>query len=193
MKRRTCVDRSTKETSIRLELDLDGQGESDVKTGIGFFDHMLTLLSFYSGCDLKVEVNGDLEVDNHHTLEDIGISLGRAVKAALGDKKGIRRYGSSYLPMDEALIRTVLDFSGRAYLVYMAEFKYQYIGQMDVQDVKEFFRAFAFNAEMTLHVEVLYGDNQHHIVEAMFKGLGLAIKEAIQIESSVIPSTKGVL
>ena len=190
--RTACLNRTTKETDIRLELSLDG-GEVDIKTGIGFFDHMLTALAFYAGWGLTLSVKGDLEVDGHHTVEDTGILLGQALKEALGDRKGIRRFGSAFVPMDEALCFTALDFSNRPYLVFDADMPQPMIGQYDACLTVEFMRAVAMNAGLTLHQKCHYGANAHHITEGLFKSLGLAIKDAVRVEGSGVTSTKGVL
>ena len=190
--REATVSRVTKETAIDLKLCLDG-GEVSVSTGIGFFDHMLTALAFYAGFGLEVKAEGDLHVDGHHTVEDVGIVLGQAMKAALGDKKGIRRFGSAFVPMDEALCLTVLDCSNRPYLVFKADMPQPMIGSYDSCLTKEFMQAFAFQAGITLHQKCSYGDNAHHITEALYKSLGLALKDAVRIEGSGVVSTKGVL
>ncbi len=190
--RTACVNRTTKETDIRLELSLDG-GEVEVSTGIGFFDHMLTALGFYAGWGLKLHVTGDLQVDGHHTVEDTGIVLGQAIRQALGEKKGIRRFGSAYVPMDEALCFTALDFSNRPYLVFDAEMPQPMIGDYDACLTLEFMRALAFNAGITLHQKCHYGVNAHHITEGLYKSLGLAIKDAVRVEGDAVVSTKGVL
>lgn len=192
MARTAVIERNTKETQIRLSLNLDG-GEVQVSTGIGFFDHMLTAFGFYAGIGLKVAVKGDLYVDGHHTVEDTGIVLGQALKEALGDKKGIRRFGSAYVPMDEALAFTALDFSSRPYLVFDAEMPQERIGDYDACLTLEFMRAVAHNAGITLHQKCFYGVNAHHITEGLFKSLGLAVKDAIRIEGDRVTSTKGVL
>jgi imidazoleglycerol-phosphate dehydratase len=184
--------RATKETQIDLTLTLEG-GDVAVQTGIGFFDHMLTALAFYAGWGLKLSVTGDLYVDGHHTVEDTGIVLGQALKETLGDRVGIRRFGSAYVPMDEALCRTVLDFSNRPYLVFHANMPQPMIGEYDSCLTVEFMRALAVNAGITLHQECLYGDNAHHITEALFKSLGLAIKESVYQSGQAVTSTKGVL
>ena len=186
------IQRKTKETDIQLSLALEG-GEVAVKTGIGFFDHMLTAFAFYGGLGLKLEVQGDLEVDGHHTVEDVGIVLGQAMSRALGDRKGIHRFASSYIPMDEALCFTALDFSNRPFLVFDADMPQPMIGAYDACLTEEFLRAFAVNSGLTLHMKCLYGKNAHHITEALFKSLGVAVKEAIQITGSGVTSTKGVL
>jgi imidazoleglycerol-phosphate dehydratase len=187
-------ERVTKETSINLEINLDGTGKSEINTGIGFFDHMLNLFAFNSKIDLKILGKGDLEVCDHHTIEDIGITLGEAFKEALGDKAGINRYGTFYIPMDETLALASLDISNRPFLVFDCNFKREKIGEMSTEMVVEFFRAFAFNAGITLHLKVLYGENDHHKIEALFKALGRAVKEAkFRCEENGIPSTKGIL
>lgn len=190
--RTAAVCRTTKETDIDLKLSLDGGGVS-VSTGIGFFDHMLTALAFYAGWGLELTVKGDLEVDGHHTVEDTGIVLGQALREALGDKKGIRRFGSAYVPMDEALCFTALDFSNRPFLVFDADMPQPMIGGYDACLTVEFMRAVAHNAGITLHQRCLYGANAHHITEGLFKSLGLAVKQAAQVEGTGVVSTKGVL
>ena len=190
--RTASISRATKETNVELSLCLDG-GEVSVATGIGFFDHMLTALAFYAGFGLQIEAKGDLYVDGHHTVEDVGIVLGQAFQEALGDKKGIRRFGSAFVPMDEALCLTVLDCSNRPFLVFNAAMPQPMIGQYDSCLTKEFMQAFAFNAGVTLHQKCAYGDNAHHITEALFKSLGLSLKEAVRVESNAVVSTKGVL
>lgn len=191
--RTAAAKRTTKETDISMCLNLDGTKQIDVTTGIGFFDHMLTLFAFHSGFDLQVEAKGDLEVCDHHTVEDCGILLGDIFKEALQDKKGIQRYGNFVLPMDETLAQVTLDISGRPYLVYNCELKRDQIGTFSCEMVKEFLRAFADHAGITLHVNVWYGENDHHKVEAIFKALGRACKEAVAITSDELPSSKGVL
>ena len=186
------VSRKTKETGIDLKLSLEG-GPVEAKTGIGFFDHMLTALAFYGGLGLSLTVEGDLEVDGHHTVEDTGIVLGQAMREALGDRKGIRRYASAYIPMDEALCFTALDFSNRPFLVFDAEMPQERIGSYESCLTEEFMRAFAVNSGLTLHMKALYGKNAHHITEALFKSLGVAIKEAVEITGTGVTSTKGVL
>ena len=186
------LQRKTKETHISVNLCLDG-GEVKVSTGIGFFDHMLHALAFYAGFGLGLEARGDLEVDGHHTVEDTGIVLGQAVSQALGDRKGIRRFGSAYIPMDEALCFTALDFSNRPFLAFDAEMPQAMIGAYDSCLTQEFLRAFAVNSGLTLHMKCLYGQNAHHITEALFKSLGAAIREAVAITGTGVPSTKGVL
>ena len=186
------IQRKTKETDIQLSLALEG-GEVAVKTGIGFFDHMLTAFAFYGGLGLKLEVQGDLEVDGHHTVEDVGIVLGQAMSRALGDRKGIRRFASAYIPMDEALCFTALDFSNRPFLVFDPDMPQPMIGAYDACLTEEFLRAFAVNSGLTLQMKCLYGKNAHHITEALFKSLGVAVKGAIQITGTGVTSTKGVL
>lgn len=186
------IERKTKETQIAVNLCLDG-GEVRVSTGIGFFDHMLTALAFYAGFGLELEAAGDLEVDGHHTVEDVGIVLGQAMSRALGDRKGIRRFASACIPMDEALCFTALDFSNRPFLVFDAEMPQPMIGDYDSCLTEEFMRALAMNSGLTLHMKALYGKNAHHITEALFKSLGVAIKDAVQVTGAGVTSTKGVL
>lgn len=187
------ITRKTKETDITVKLNLDGNGKADIFTGIGFFDHMLTALSVHSGFDISVNAVGDLHVDPHHTVEDVGIVLGQAFKQAIGDMKGINRYGSAYIPMDEALGFACLDISNRPYLVFEAEFSDERVGGFDTCLTEEFFRAFAFNGSITLHVIEKYGKNDHHIIEALFKAAAHALKEAAALNGGEILSTKGVL
>lgn len=190
------VARKTKETDISVSLDLDGSGRSQIATGIGFLDHMLDQLSRHSLIDLKVEAKGDLHIDFHHTTEDTGICIGEAVAKALGDRTGIRRWGEATVPMDETLTRVALDASNRPYLIWKVSFSKPKLGEMDTELFKEWFQAFAQNAGLTLHVENLYGENNHHIVESCFKGLARALRQAIEIDprkSDAVPSTKGVL
>ena len=186
------IQRKTKETDIQLSLFLEG-GEVAVSTGIGFFDHMLTSFAFYGGLGLEISAKGDLEVDGHHTVEDVGIVLGQAMSRALGDRKGIRRFASAYIPMDEALCFTVLDFSNRPFLVFDADMPQPMIGAYDSCLTEEFMRAFAVNSGLTLHMKCLYGKNAHHITEALFKSLGVAVKEAVAVTGTGVTSTKGVL
>lgn len=189
-----AIKRETNETSIDLEINLDGKGNSEINTGVGFFDHMLTLFAFHSKIDLKVIAKGDLEVCDHHTIEDIGITLGQAFKEAIGDKNGINRYGTFYVPMDETLALVSLDISNRPFVVFDCDFKREMVGEMATEMVVEFFRAFAFNAGITLHLKVLYGENDHHKIEALFKAFGRALKEAKYVsEKNGVPSTKGKL
>lgn len=190
--RQAAIQRTTKETDITLSLSLDG-GEVQISTGIGFFDHMLTALAFYGGFGLNVSALGDLHVDGHHTVEDVGIVLGKAFQEALGDKKGIKRYGMAFVPMDEALCRTVLDCSNRPFLVFEAEMPQAMIGGYDSCLTEEFMRAFAKNGGLTLHQKCEYGSNAHHITEALFKSFGMALKEAVRVEGGGTVSTKGVL
>ena len=193
--REAQVERKTAETSIRLSLELDGKGISNVDTGIGFFDHMLTLFAAHGLFDLTLDCDGDIEVDGHHSVEDIGIALGTAVRQAIGDKAGIHRYGTFYLPMDEALAFVSLDISGRPFLVYDGGDLAPMIGDYDTELTEEFLRAFAVHAGITLHVRVLYGRNSHHKIEGIFKALGHALRIAVEKEPRVegIPCTKGVL
>ncbi|MHC1762431.1 MAG: imidazoleglycerol-phosphate dehydratase HisB [Negativicutes bacterium] len=193
--RKATVSRQTKETKVEISLDLDGAGESRIQTGIGFFDHMLTLMARHGLFTLEIEAAGDLEVDSHHTVEDVGIVLGQAIAKAAGDKYGIRRYGQIYVPMDEALVLVVLDFSGRSYLAFEAELGQGRIGGLDVEMVEEFLRALAENAGITLHIRMLNGKNRHHMIEAIFKALGRAMAAALEIDPRVkgVPSSKGSL
>ena len=193
MNRTVTRTRTTKETDITVTLNLDGTGKTEIDTGIGFFDHMLTLFAFHSNFDLVVKADGDLEVCDHHTIEDCGILLGKLFLEALGDKKGIARYGSMNLPMDEVLCNVTLDISGRPYLVFNCELIRENIGTMSCEMVEEFFRAFCVAAGVTLHINVYYGKNDHHKVEAIFKAFGRALKQAVKIESDRIPSSKGVI
>ena len=187
------IARKTKETDIELSVNLDGKGEVSVYSGIGFFDHMLTALAVHSGVDMNIKCKGDLYVDGHHSVEDIGICLGKAFAEALGDKAGIARYGSAYVPMDEALAFCSLDISGRAFLVFDANFSDDRIGEFDTCLAEEFFRAFAFNAGITLHIRQEYGKNDHHICEAIFKAVAHALKQALAYNGGTVLSTKGVL
>lgn len=190
------IERKTNETNISVEVDLDGAGRYDVNTGIGFLDHMLEQLSRHSLIDLKVEANGDLHIDAHHTTEDSGIAIGQAVTKALGDRKGINRYGHAYVPMDETLTRVAIDLSNRPYLVWKVKFTQDRLGEMDTELFKEWFQAFAQAAGATLHVECLYGENNHHIVESCFKALARALRAAVEVDprkADAVPSTKGVL
>ena len=194
--RKAKIARKTNETDIIVEVDLDGTGAHDMATGIGFFDHMLDQLARHSLIDIKVAAKGDLHIDFHHTTEDVGIALGQAIKDALGDKKGIRRYASADLPMDGTLTRAAVDVSGRPFLVWRVEFTRDKVGEMDTELFREFFQAFAMNAGITLHVETFYGDNNHHIAESAFKALARALRDAIEIDSRQadrVPSTKGTL
>jgi len=190
------IERTTTETAVAVSVDLDGGGRYQVATGIGFLDHMLEQLSRHSLIDLVVEAKGDLHIDAHHTTEDVGIALGQAVARALGDRKGIRRYGAAYVPMDETLTRVALDLSNRPYLVWKVAFSRDRLGTLDTEMVREWFQAFAQAAGVTLHVECLYGENDHHIAESCFKALARALREAIEIDprrADAVPSTKGTL
>lgn len=189
------IARQTLETKIELTLNLDGEGKAEVATGIGFLDHMLVLLAKHAFLDLTVKASGDLEVDSHHTVEDCGIVLGQALKKAVGDKTGMHRYGSCFLPMDEALAHVVLDFSGRPFLVWQAEIPKVTLGNLEAEMVEEFFRAVAAESGMTLHVRLLYGRNTHHIIEAIFKAFARALAEGVAIDSRVkgVMSSKGKL
>ena len=190
------IHRKTAETSIDVEVNLDGTGEYEISTGIGFLDHMLEQLSRHSLIDLKVKAVGDLHIDQHHTTEDTGIAIGEAVARALGDRKGITRYGSAYAPMDETLTRCALDISGRPYLGFKAEFSTPRLGEMDTELFEHWFHSFAGSAGVTLHVETLYGANNHHIIESCFKALARALRVAVEIDprkADSVPSTKGTL
>jgi imidazoleglycerol-phosphate dehydratase len=194
--RRATIKRHTNETDIVVEVDLDGSGTHDMATGIGFFDHMLDQLARHSLIDIRIAAKGDLHIDFHHTTEDVGIALGQAIREALGDKKGIRRYASADLPMDGTLTRAAVDVSGRPFLVWRVEFTRDKVGEMDTELFREFFQAFAMNAGITLHVETFYGDNNHHIAESAFKALARALRDAIEIDprqAGRVPSTKGTL
>lgn len=194
--RQATVERKTKETAITASINLDGQGVYDISTGIGFLDHMLEQLSRHSLMDLSVKATGDLHIDGHHTTEDTGITIGQAVAEALGERKGIERYGAALIPMDETLSRVAIDLSGRPYIIWRVEFTKPKIGEMDTELFREWFQAFAFAAGATLHVENLYGENNHHIIESCYKGLARALKAAIAIDprkADAIPSTKGTL
>ena len=191
--RKITKERNTNETKIKMSVNLDGKGTSHIDTGVGFFDHMLTLLAFHSKFELDIKADGDLYVCDHHTIEDIGILLGNAIKEALGDKRGINRYGNFTIPMDETLCNVTLDISGRPYLVYHCELKRESIGTYSTEMTEEFLRALAVQAGITLHVNVFYGTNDHHKVEAIFKALGRALKQAVEITGTEIPSSKGVL
>ncbi len=194
--RKATVARKTKETDVAVEIDLDGSGRSTVATGIGFLDHMLDLLARHARIDITVKAKGDLHIDHHHTTEDVGIALGQAVKQALGDMKGITRYADVHVPMDEALTRVALDISGRPFLVFKVAFIRAKIGEFDTALVQEWFQAFATNSGITLHVETLYGTNDHHISESCFKALARALRAAVAIDPRAkdeVPSTKGSL
>lgn len=194
--RKGTISRTTKETSVAVTLNLDGSGNYNISTGIGFLDHMLEQLSRHSLIDLEVKAKGDLHIDFHHTTEDTGIAIGEAFAQALGDRKGITRYGAAHIPMDETLTRVTLDLSNRPYLIWKVLFSKPKLGEMDTELFKEWFQAFAQGAGVTLHVENLYGENNHHIVESCYKGLARALRDAITIDprkSQDVPSTKGVL
>lgn len=194
--REASISRNTKETAIDVRINLDGTGNYDVETGIGFLDHMLEQLSRHSLIDLHLRAKGDLHIDFHHTTEDTGIAIGEALHAALGDRVGISRYGSAYIPMDETLSRVALDISARPYLIWRVKFSKPKLGEMDTELFKEWFHAFAQSSGITLHVETLYGENNHHIVESCFKGLARALRTAIVIDprsADSIPSTKGTI
>ncbi|NLM35873.1 MAG: imidazoleglycerol-phosphate dehydratase HisB [Clostridiales bacterium] len=195
MSRCSQKERETKETDIMVEINLDGEGKCSIDTGIGFFDHMLNLMAVHGAMDLKVKAKGDLYVDCHHTVEDVGITLGACIKEALGDKVGIKRYGTAYTPMDESLAFVSLDISGRPYLVFDGDFTVDRVGDLDTEMVEEFFRALAFNAGITLHIKIMYGKNNHHKIEGIFKAFGRALKEAMTIDENIkgVMSTKGVL
>ena len=194
--RKATVKRATKETNVEVAVDLDGEGTSSIATGIGFLDHMLDLLARHARIDITVNAKGDLHIDHHHTTEDVGIALGQALKQALGEMKGITRYADVHVPMDEALTRVAIDISGRPYLVFKVEFGRDKVGSFDTELVNEWFQAFAMNAGITLHVETLYGANDHHIAESCFKGLARALRAAVTIDPRAkdeVPSTKGTL
>lgn len=194
--RKASVKRATKETDVAVAVDLDGEGASAIATGIGFLDHMLDLLARHARIDITVNAKGDLHIDHHHTTEDVGIALGQAVKQALGEMKGITRYADVHVPMDEALTRVAIDISGRPLLVFKVEFGRDKVGSFDTELVNEWFQAFAMNAGITLHVETLYGANDHHIAESCFKGLARALRAAVAIDPRAkgeVPSTKGTL
>jgi imidazoleglycerol-phosphate dehydratase len=194
--RKAVVTRRTNETEITVEVDLDGSGASAISTGVGFFDHMLDQLARHSLIDIKVSAKGDLHIDDHHTVEDVGIALGQALKQALGDKRGLARYADCQLPMDEALTRAAVDVSGRPFLVFRTAFPTAKIGGFDTELVREFFQAFATNAGLTLHIETLYGVNSHHIAESCFKGVARSLGAALAIDprqAARVPSTKGAL
>jgi len=194
--RTASIERKTKETNISVEVNIDGTGQYDIKTGIGFLDHMLEQLSKHSLIDLKIKAVGDLHIDLHHTTEDSGIAIGEAILQALSDKKGIRRYAHALIPMDETLSRVSLDVSGRPYLVWNVKLKVEKLGEMDTELFKEWFQAFAQAAGITLHIENIYGDNSHHIIESCYKGLAKALRSAFEIDPRMknsIPSTKGTI
>lgn len=194
--RQASIKRETNETQIEVSLNLDGTGQYDVETGIGFLDHMLEQLSRHSLMDLKVKAKGDLHIDYHHTTEDTGIAIGQAVAKALGERRGITRYGSALIPMDETLTRAAIDMSGRPYLIWKVNFTRDKLGEMDTELFKEWFQAFAQGAGATLHLENLYGENNHHIVESSFKALARAFRQAVELDprkADAVPSTKGTL
>lgn len=190
--RKSLIERNTKETKIKLSINLDGKGVADINTGIGFFDHMLTLFACHSGCDLTVKAEGDLNVDCHHTVEDVAICLGKAIRDAVGEKKGIARYGFFFVPMDESLARVALDLSGRPFLVFDCAFDAN-VGDFDLEMINEFFYALAVNSGMTLHIKLEYGSNNHHKAEAIFKAFARAFKCSIAVSGNAIPSSKGAL
>lgn len=193
--RKAEISRKTKETEIALKIDLDGAGRHSIKTGIAFFDHMLGLLAYHSSMDLSLKAKGDIHVDQHHTVEDVGICLGDGIQKALGEARGIRRYGMATIPMDEALGSVTLDLSKRPYLVFNMKLRRSKIGTFDLELMEEFFKALSNHGKITLHINLLYGRNSHHMVEAVFKGFGRALREAVSLDprSSHIPSTKGIL
>jgi imidazoleglycerol-phosphate dehydratase len=191
--RKATRSRKTNETEIRVSLDLDGTGEYKIGTGIPFFDHMLAQLARHGHFDLEIDAKGDLEIDGHHTVEDVGLVLGQALQEAEGDRRGIVRFGHAYVPLDEALTRVVIDLSGRPYLVYKAEFKSPRIGDLQTELIEEFLKAFVQEGRFNLHVENLYGRNQHHIAETIFKATARALHMATRVQHATIPSTKGVL
>jgi imidazoleglycerol-phosphate dehydratase len=196
MKRKARISRKTRETDIHLEIVLDGKGSADIDTGIPFMDHMLTLMAAHGFMDLAVSARGDTEIDDHHTMEDLGICLGSALREALGDRKSLKRYGQAAVPMDEALARVVLDISNRPFLAYRVSLKESKTGRFDVHLLKEFFRALVNHSGMTVHVDLFSGDDAHHIAEAIFKAFARALDQAVSIEprrEGTIPSTKGVL
>ena len=193
--RTASIERKTRETLVRVKLNLDGEGTSETNTGIGFLDHMLDQLAFHGLMDLEVSCEGDLHIDSHHTTEDIGIALGQALKEALGEKKGIRRYGHAYIPMDEALLRAVLDCSGRPDFVFNGEFRRYNLGDLDTQMIPHFFKSLAFNCGLTLHLSILYGSNDHHKCEGLFKAFARAFSDAVTLDPRRmgVSSTKGTL
>lgn len=196
MERRAVIERKTKETEVSVDLNCDGSGKYEISTGIGFFDHMLEQLSKHSSIDLKVKAIGDLHIDFHHTVEDVGIAIGQAVKKALGERRGINRFSHAYVPMDETLTRVCIDLSGRPYLVWKVEFSQDKIGDIDTELFREWFYAFTFNSGANINIENLCGVNNHHIVESCYKGMAIALREAIRVDEKNkgnIPSTKGVL
>lgn len=193
MSRKAALERATGETRVEVSLDLDGKGQTDIKTGLGFMDHMLDALGRHSGLDLRVSATGDIEVDDHHTVEDCAIVIGRALNQAVGDMNGIRRFGSAYAPLDEALARAVIDLSGRPWPEIIIEFDRAAIGDVATENLIHFFRTLAMEGRFALHIDVLRGDNDHHKAEAAFKALALALREAVASRDEGVPSTKGVL
>ena len=193
MSRSARVQRTTKESDVLVELDIDGTGVTDVETGVPFFDHMLAQIGKHGGFDLTVRTKGDLEVDAHHTVEDVGIVLGTVLKEALGDKRGVRRFADALVPLDEALVQVALDLSGRPFIVYEVDPVAEWIGTFDPQLCEEFWRAFAFGAGITLHIRSVSGVNGHHVIEASFKAVARALRDAVRIEGTGVPSTKGTL
>lgn len=193
MARKGLIERKTLETDIKVNIDIDNNGEGIISTGIGFFDHMLLLFAKHGGFLLECKVTGDLIVDYHHTVEDTGIALGEALKKALGDKKGINRYGTFYVPMMDTLARVSLDLSGRPYLAFGAEFKRDKVGEFDTELVKEFFIALSNSAGIDMHIDIIRGENTHHMIEAIFKAFARALKDAVKITGTEIPSTKGII
>lgn len=194
--RRATVQRKTKETDISLTVVLDGSGKSSISTGVGFFDHMLDQIARHALFDLEISAKGDLHIDDHHTVEDVGIALGQAIRQALGDRRGIRRYATAYVPMDEALTRAAIDLSGRAFLVFEANFPTPKVGTFDTELVREFFQALTGNCAANVHIDNIRGANSHHIAESCFKALARALREAVEVDprqADAIPSTKGVL
>ena len=194
--RKASINRDTKETSIKVDVNLDGKGKASIKTGIGFLDHMMEQIAKHSLIDIDLKAKGDLHIDLHHTTEDSGIAFGEALKKALGEKKGIKRYASATIPMDETLSRVSLDLSNRPYLVWNVKLAVEKLGEMDTELFKEWFHAFSQSAGITLHVENIYGDNSHHKIESCYKGLARALREAVQVDQraeNIIPSTKGTI
>ena len=191
--REALLERKTNETSVKIQVNLEEKGENEINTNIGFFDHMLALFAFRAGITLRVECEGDLQIDGHHTVEDVGIVLGGAILKALGDKSGINRYGEASIPMDESLASCALDISGRPFLVFNADFPRESAGEFDTELVEEFFIALTRSCGMTLHINLAYGKNTHHMIEAIFKAFGAAFRRAIRVTGGGVPSTKGVL
>jgi len=193
MSRAAEIQRATKETTVDLALEVDGAGTTTISTGIPFFDHMLEQLGKHAGFDLRIEAHGDLEVDLHHTVEDVGIVLGNALREALGDKRGVRRFANALVPLDEALVQVALDLSGRPFLVYDVEAVSEWIGTFDPQLAEEFWKGFVDGARVTLHIRSVTGKNGHHVIEASFKGVARALRDAVEVEGDDVPSTKGTL